>query len=140
MMMLRPAGGVAARAARGGASVAARDATRPLPRGGAACNARGAMRRAGATPRRRVAHCACGGAERTGGAPPQWLRKGGAGGKGVILEDAKTLADYGLDYTMGMFEVRVDPRHVSSVARRPLRAPAAAALAASRVACGRGWR
>ena len=45
-------------------------------------------------------------AERTGGAAPQWLRKGGAGGKGIILEDDKTLAECGLDYTMGMFEVR----------------------------------
>jgi hypothetical protein len=100
--------------------------TRPGPRGGAACNARGAARRSGTAAQHQGADSGCGGAERTGGEPPQWLRKGGASGKGVILEDAKTLADYGLDYTMGMFEVR----HVTAMS--PASPPAAAQSARQR--------
>jgi hypothetical protein len=48
----------------------------------------------------------CSRAEHTGGAPPELLRKGGGAGKGVVLEDGKTLAECGLDYSMGMWEAR----------------------------------
>jgi hypothetical protein len=34
------------------------------------------------------------------------LRKGGSGGKGVVLLDDQTLADCGITQSMGVFEVR----------------------------------
>lgn len=38
------------------------------------------------------------------GEKPQWLRAGGSK-TGVVLEDDKTLASYGLGYSMGPWEV-----------------------------------
>lgn len=37
---------------------------------------------------------------------PQWLRKGGGGGKGVILADTATMAECGITESMGLWEVR----------------------------------
>jgi hypothetical protein len=112
-------------AARGGGRAKRRagDETRAPParrraRGKRRARCQPSRRRArNATPRRscscsadavhlRVCTCACVRAERTGGALPELLRKGGAAGKGVVLEDSKTLAECGLDYSMGVWEAR----------------------------------